>query len=106
MQFFLTAYDYEDANERRMACREDHLRYIQTFIDQGKVILGGAIFDSEDTATRKMIGSAIICDFPSQEALRQEWLDKDPYITNRVWGKIDIKPYAIAPGFKGRKLPD
>lgn len=106
MQFFLTAYDFEDANERRMACREEHLRYIQAFIDQGKVIIGGAIFDNENAETRKMIGSAIICEFPSKEALHKEWLDSDPYILNRVWGKIEIKPYAIAPGFKGKKIPE
>jgi uncharacterized protein len=48
----------------------------------------------------------LVCDFSSKEALHTEWLNNDPYIINRVWGKIDIQPYAIAPGFKGKKIPD
>lgn len=94
MEFAVIAYDGKDegAQERRMAVRESHLALVETLRDN--LIHGGAILDDSG----KMIGSIIICDFPSREAL-DEWLQKDPYVTGKVWEDIQVLPFRTAPSF-------
>ena len=39
----------------------------------------------------------IVCDFPSREELQRQWLEKEPYVTGRVWQKVDIHRVQVAP---------
>ena len=93
MQFLLIAYDGvdHDALQRRMSVREDHLNRISVLKKAGEFLFGGAILDSDG----KMIGSMIVYDFPDQQSL-EEKLKKEPYITEGVWEKIEIKPFRLA----------
>lgn len=95
MQFILIAYDGTDeqAIDRRVAARENHLSFAKKMYDSGRWLYAAAILDD----TKKMIGSMIVCDFESREELEKEWLDKEAYITGNVWEKIDIKPAQVAP---------
>lgn len=93
MQFLLIAYDGEDAGatERRMKVREEHLQKIDDLKKTGEFLFGGAILDDSG----KMIGSMILYEFPDRAAL-DEKLKDEPYVTEGVWKKIEIKPFRLA----------
>ncbi|PWW32199.1 hypothetical protein DFO73_101462 [Cytobacillus oceanisediminis] len=96
MQFIVTAYDGKDekALERRLSVREEHLQGVERRFKEGEHLYGGAILDEEG----KMIGSMMVVEYPSREELDQ-WLKEEPYVTEKVWQKIDIQPCRVAPAF-------
>ena len=96
MQYLVIAYDGtdEDALERRLAVREDHLALVNEMRAAGNVLFAAVILDDDE----RMIGSALICEFATRQEL-DEWLGKEPYLLGKVWEKIDIKPCKIAPMF-------
>jgi uncharacterized protein len=93
MQFILLAYDGTDsaAPERRLKVRPGHLDKIKELKISGEFVFGGAILNDEG----KMIGSMIVYDFPDRAAL-DERLKNEPYITEGVWKKIEIRPFRTA----------
>ena len=96
MQFLILAYDATDADalNRRMAVRAAHMEMIERYKAGGHMHIGAAILDDAD----KMIGSTIIAEFPSRAEL-DAWLAEDPYVTGKVWERIEVKPCRIAPTF-------
>jgi uncharacterized protein YciI len=95
MQFVVIAYDGtdEDALNRRLAIRDTHMAQGEKMRAAGKFLFGGAILDDG-----KMIGSLIVVNFSSKEEL-DAWLEVEPYVTNNVWQKIEIKPLFVPPQF-------
>lgn len=95
MQFIVIAYDGTDegALSRRMAVRDEHLKSAKRLYDDGKWMYAAGILDDEG----KMIGSMIICDFPSREELDRQWMNDEPYVTGNVWQKIEIRRAQVAP---------
>jgi uncharacterized protein YciI len=93
MQFILVAYDGTDAGapERRMKSRAEHLGKIALVKKEGKFLFGGAILDDNE----KMIGSMILYETSDREEL-DRLLQDEPYIYNKVWGKIEIRPFRLA----------
>jgi uncharacterized protein YciI len=93
MQFLVTAYDGKDegALDRRLAVREEHLKATAQMKAEGKTLFAGALLDENE----KMIGSALIVNFPSREEL-DKWLEVEPYMINNVWKQLDIKPFRAA----------
>ena len=93
MQFLLIAYDGTDAGAlgRRMKSRPEHLEKITLVKKAGEFLCGGAILDD----TGKMIGSMILYEMPDRATL-DERLKNEPYIYNKVWEKIEIRPFRIA----------
>jgi uncharacterized protein YciI len=93
MQFLLIAYDGTDteAVKRRMKSRPEHLEKIAVVKKEGHFICGGAILDDSE----RMIGSMILYEVPDREALDKLLLE-EPYIYNKVWEKIEIKPFRAA----------
>lgn len=98
MQFLILAYDGSDAAapSRRLAAREAHLAQVADYKAKGHVRMGAAMLDENG----KMVGSSLIVDFPSRDAM-QAWLDADPYVTGKVWQRIEVIPCQIAPSFAG-----
>lgn len=94
MEFVVIGYDAKDENalERRLAVREAHLENAKILFDAKKLVFASALLDENEN----MNGSIMFCDFPSQEALEEEWLKNEPYITGKVWDKIVIKRAKIA----------
>lgn len=94
MEFLVIAYDGNDAEApaRRQAVRAAHLDNARRLAADGFLIEGGAILDEHGT----MIGSAVICDFPSRAAL-DDWLKSDPYVTGDVWRTVEVRPFRRAP---------
>ena len=93
MQFLLLAYDGTDAEalQRRLNVRDEHLRRISGLKKDGEFLFGGAILDNEG----KMTGSMIVYDFPDRTAL-DEMLKNEPYFTDGVWERLEIKPFRLA----------
>ncbi|KAI9496307.1 hypothetical protein BDB00DRAFT_809907 [Zychaea mexicana] len=97
-QFLVVIRDFKDdkALERRMASRDQHIAMAkESYPDY--IACGGAIFDSHES--RKMIGSAMICQAESEEELRER-IAKDPYVVGKVWESWDIYPYRNAIGLE------
>ena len=97
MQFIVHGYDGTDAeaSNRRLAAREAHLKEAREWKDKKRWLFAAALLDEDG----KMVGSVIVCDFPSEEALQAEWLQKEPYVTGNVWQKVEIRRAQIAPMF-------
>lgn len=100
MQFLITAYDGKDekASERRLAAREQHLKTVTRMKEEGRHLFAAAILDENE----KMIGSVLIVDFPSKDELH-EYLEKEPYVVEKVWEEIDVKPVKVGPMFAQTK---
>jgi uncharacterized protein YciI len=92
MQFILIAYDGTDGGlERRMKSRPEHLEKISHVKKAGKFLCGGAILDNKET----MIGSMILYEVADRAEL-DSILKDEPYIYNKVWDKIEIRPFRMA----------
>ena len=92
-QYLVTGYDYTDegALERRMAVRPHHFDNAKAFKEKGNYITGGAILDDQG----KMIGSAMILQFDTEEEL-EAWKLGEPYLTQKIWETVDVKPFKLA----------
>lgn len=90
MDFLVIAMDGTDegALDRRMAAREQHIAGIAKLKEQGHFISGGAILDDDG----KMIGSAVIVDFPDLESAKK-CIAADPYTKGGVWQDVSIRPF-------------
>ncbi|HQG31083.1 MAG TPA: YciI family protein [Deltaproteobacteria bacterium] len=99
MHFLVTAYDGTDeqAPSRRLAARERHLASIEQLKSQGKALYGAALIDDRGA----MIGSLVIYEFDSREEF-DEYLKSEPYVTGKVWEKIEVKPCRVPPIFLGK----
>ena len=92
MQYVVHALDFPDALERRLSVREAHLDGVRRMKAAGTFHLGGALLDDEG----RMIGSMMLVEFATREEL-DRWLDGEVYVTGRVWERIDVRPFRMAP---------
>ena len=92
-QYLITGYDYTDtgALQRRMNVRPNHLDGAKELKQKGNYIVGGAILNDEG----KMIGTVMLLQFETEEAL-SSWKQSEPYITQKIWESVDIKPFRVA----------
>lgn len=92
-QYLVTAYDYTDegALQRRMDVRPHHLDGAKTLKENGNYVLGGAMLNENN----EMIGSVMVLQFESEEAL-EAWKQGEPYITQKIWETVDVKPFRVA----------
>ena len=95
MQFIVIAYDGADegALERRLAVRDAHLKSAKEMFDNGKWLYAVGILNEDG----KMIGSMIVCDFPSRDELEEQWLKNEPYMIGKVWKKVEVNRAHVAP---------
>jgi uncharacterized protein YciI len=93
MQFLLLAYDGQDkdARARRAAVRPAHFAGIKPMVERGELRAAGAILDDGG----EMIGSVVLAEFPGRAEL-DAWLAREPYVSEGVWQKIEIKPFRLA----------
>jgi uncharacterized protein len=92
MHYLIMAYDATDekALKRRLAAREEHLASIGKLKTEDKALYGAALLDDSGN----MIGSMLVVNFPSEDALRQ-YLASEPYITGHVWVQVEVKPCKV-----------
>ena len=90
-KLYILQYDYvPDALEKRMPYREAHLAFIGKHVENGNVILGGAI-DNPPT------GGLIILRHLSVQNVEQ-LARQDPYVINGIVKQYTIKPYMAVVG--------
>lgn len=94
MQFIVLGHDGTDADApaRRQGARPTHLQQAQERFDRGEWLYAAAIL--EDSGA--MIGSMIVCDYPSREDLQERWLKTEPYVTGGVWTEVVIRRAQVA----------
>ncbi len=92
-QYIVIGYDYTDegALERRMNIRPHHLDGAKALKESGNYVLGGAVLNDEG----KMIGSVMVLQFESEDGL-EAWKQSEPYITQKIWETVDVKPFKVA----------
>jgi uncharacterized protein YciI len=101
MQFIVIAYDGvdEEAFERRLAVRDDHLKLAKQMFEGGKWLYAAGIQSDDGKPT----GSMIVCDFPSRDELERQWLMIEPYVLGNVWKEMKISRAEVAPFSIGKK---
>ncbi len=92
-QYLVTGYDYTDegALDRRMGVRPHHLDTNKEYKAKGNYVMGGAILNDDG----KMIGSVMVMQFETEEEL-EAWKREEPYITQKIWESVDVKPFRVA----------
>lgn len=88
MQYIIRAYDGRDMLEKRMAVRPRHLENMGRV--NGKVVCAGGLLDDDG----QMKGSVLIMEFESK-ALLDAYLASEPYITEKVWEKVEVEPMNV-----------
>ncbi len=89
MQYLVIAHDGTDAEApaRRQAARPEHIEGVKALKESGAMILGGAMLDDDG----QMTGSACVVEFETRAEL-DAWLENDPYVTGKVWHRIEVTP--------------
>ena len=102
MQFLVLGYDGtdEEALNRRLAVREAHIKLGDELRDSGNLLYGVAMLSDEGM----MKGSMLVADFPNRAAL-DAWLAEEPYVTGKVWEKVEVIPCKVGPSFEGLIKP-
>ena len=92
-QYVIIARDGDDdqALNRRLSTRTDHLAGAAWLKANNNFVIGGAILNEAG----QMEGSVMILQFETEEAF-QYWYDNEPYITGGVWKTIEVKPFKVA----------
>ena len=88
MQFIVKAYDGANMLDKRMAVRPQHLEGMAA---RGRhVVCAGGLTDDEG----KLKGSVLVLDFEDRSGV-DEYLSNEPYVTNKVWEKIEVEPINV-----------
>ena len=74
-----------------MSVRPAHFEMAKKLKENGNFLIGGAILNDQG----QMIGSSLVLQFESDEDL-QKWLDEEPYVQQKVWETVDVKPFKVA----------
>jgi uncharacterized protein len=92
-QFLILADDYKDpdALSRRLSVREEHLKRVRREKAEGRFIIGGAKLNEQG----KMHGSMLVVQLENEDAAKK-WVSEDPYITGKVWERVEILPFRVA----------
>lgn len=85
MQYLVIAYDYDNALDKRMEARPEHVKATQTLMKEGKIISACALVEDD-----KMVGSSVVTNFGSEEEF-EAWLANEPYVKGKVWDMENIQ---------------
>jgi uncharacterized protein YciI len=92
-RFCVIAHDRTEPGgaERRQASRRPHFERMKPFVESGAVLFAGSTLAEDGT----MAASILIVDFPDRAAL-DTWLADEPYLRDRVWGRVEVSPMFVA----------
>jgi uncharacterized protein YciI len=89
--YFLLFYDYVDnIFERRAPHRDLHLALVQEFVATNEIVFGGAFADPAD-------GAMIVFNVENKTRV-EEFVLKDPYVTNKLVTGWRIRQWAVVAG--------
>jgi uncharacterized protein YciI len=97
MQFLVIAGDGQDVHERRTALRDRHLAAANHLRATGNLLYAVAMLDGNGQPN----GSMQVVQFNSRADL-DRWLQQEPYVTGKVWAKVEVTPCRIGPMFAVR----
>ncbi|MGE6317282.1 YciI family protein [Shewanella baltica] len=94
MWYMISAQDFENSLEKRLAARPAHLARLQALADEGRLLIAGPhpAIDSENPGDAGFSGSLVVADFESLVAAKH-WADADPYIDAGVYKSVVVKPF-------------
>ncbi len=94
MLYAISATDYDNSLDKRLAARPAHLERLTELKNQGRLILAGPYpaIDSEDPGPAGFSGSLIVAEFSSLDTA-QQWADEDPYAHAGVYQNVSVKPF-------------
>jgi hypothetical protein len=84
MLFVIIGHDGPNGAALRPTVRPAHLENLRPLVERGKVLVGGPFTDGS--------GSLIVMDFDS-EAEAKEFARTDPYTTQGVFERVEVKPF-------------
>lgn len=87
MLYVIFAEDHEDKLELRLATREQHLAYADTFAQN--IVVAGPTLNEDGEA---MNGTLFIVDFPDWESVNA-FVINDPYRRAGLFKSVTIKPW-------------
>lgn len=89
--YVLYAMDKPDSLDRRLEHYAAHRTYIEAndTAEGVSVVMSGPLQTDDGTT---MIGSLILIDAPSREAVEQ-FIAKDPFTSEGIWGKVRISRF-------------
>ena len=93
--FVVTCTDHEGTLEQRLAARPQHLARLTALNEQGRLITAGPMPKNPDDLSQGFIGSTLVVEFDSREAL-DVWLADEPYLAAGVYAHIEVKPFIKA----------
>lgn len=85
MSFFVLEYRYADMDARARV-RSDHLAYVQSLLEEGKVVLAGPVGDGS--------GAMMVLQVASEEAARRI-VSRDPYTAAGVGVDHVLRPWNV-----------
>ena len=93
MQYLVIPYDYDDALEKRLEVRDEHVKSTKELMAKGNIINAAALIEDD-----KMVGSTLFVEFENDDKL-EEWLENEPYVKAKVWNyeEIQIVPVKLLP---------
>lgn len=94
MYYAIMCEDHPDSLDKRLSARPDHLAYLESLQNQGRLLLAGPLpaVDAEDPGSAGFQGSLIVAEFADQAAA-EEWSQNDPYAQAGVFSSVTIKPF-------------
>jgi uncharacterized protein YciI len=84
MLFVIIGHDGLNGAALRPTVRPAHLENLRPLVESGRVVVGGPFTDGS--------GSLIVADFEN-EAAAQAFMQTDPYVTQGVFERVEIKPF-------------
>ncbi len=88
MQYLVIAYDNDNALEKRLEVRDEHIKAARELMKKGNIITAGALIEDD-----VMVGSSLFVDFPTEDDF-DSWLENEPYVKAGVW---DMQQLQIVP---------
>ena len=90
--FVLTCTHREKKKKKRLATRPQHLERLQKLDDEGRLIAAGAHPKDPNNPQAGFLGSTIIVEFDSREAL-DAWIQDEPFLKEGIYADIDVKMF-------------
>jgi hypothetical protein len=99
MQFLVLGYDEpgDEGLKRRLTARDSHLAGAKMMQASGNLLYGVAMLDEQG----RMCGSMLVTEFDSRAQL-DRWLEREPYVTGKVWQEIKVIPCRLGPTFAAK----
>lgn len=88
MHYAFVGYDKPNGLERRLAIRPDHFKHLESLGEA--LLMAGPFFDEKGD----MVGSFMVIEAESL-AEAEAIYARDPYVVNRVFDTMTIKPWRL-----------